>query len=150
MTVATTSDASATDAGAAERVWAAMRTLVLDRHDARPRACAELGLSFIKIKVLRRVASEPLTMRELALRLHSDPPYITVVVDDLVERGLVLRECDPADRRRRIVSATAEGAGMAARAEEILSAPPPSLRSLPEGDLRTLDAMLARVLDGPA
>lgn len=133
---------------AAERVWAAMRTLVLDRHDARPRACAELGLSFIKIKILRRVAAGPLTMRELAQRLHSDPPYVTVVVDDLVERGLVLRENDPADRRRKIVSATGEGAALAARAEVILSTPPPALSSLPEPELVALDAALARVL-GP-
>lgn len=126
-----------------------MRTLVLDRHDARPRACAELGLSFFKIKVLRRVTREPLTMRELAQRLQSDPPYMTVVVDDLVERGLVLRKCDPTDRRRRIVSATAEGAALAVRAEEILSAPPPALVTLPHQELRLLDAMLARILDQP-
>lgn len=136
--------------GAAERVWAAMRTLVLERHDARPRACAELGLSFFKIKVLRRAAAQPLTMRELTQRLNSDPPYVTVVVDDLVERGLVVREGDPADRRRKIISLTAEGARLAARAEEILSTPPAALQDLPPDELATLDAALARALDATA
>ncbi len=139
-------DGGARSGTAAERVWAAMRSLVLDRHDVRAAASAELGLSFFKIKVLRRVAAEPSTMRVLAERLGSDPPYVTVVVDDLVARGLVERRCDPADRRRRIVTPTTDGAALAARAEAILATPPPALAALPAADLATLDDLLSRLL----
>jgi DNA-binding MarR family transcriptional regulator len=125
----------------AARVWAVMRDIVLD-HDHRDEVCAALGLSFFRIKVLRRVAAEPATMGALVERLGSDAPYISVVVDDLARRGLVERTADPADRRRKIVSVTAEGARAAARAEELLAAPPAAIAGLPEDDLAALDRVL--------
>lgn len=131
---------------AAERVWATMWTFVHDRHDARAAVTAELGLSFFRVKVLRRVAREPSTLRDLVARLGSDPPYVSVVVDDLVERGLVERSSDPADRRRKIVTVTPEGAAVAARADRILATPPPALAAMPEEDLATLEALLTRLM----
>ena len=125
----------------AARVWAAMRDLVLD-HDHRDEVCAALGLSFFRIKVLRRVAAEPVTMGVLVESLGSDAPYVSVVVDDLAGRGLVERTSDPADRRRKIVSVTAAGAAAAARAQELLLTPPAVIAALPAADLEALDRIL--------
>ena len=72
----------------AARAWQAMRTLVLDRYDRRKKVTDALGMSFIRAKALRLVAAAPMTMRELAAGLGTDPPYTTVAVDDLERRDL--------------------------------------------------------------
>lgn len=132
----------------AARVWEAMRELVLD-HDRRIEVCQALGMSFFRIKVLCRVAEEPVTMGVLVERLGSDPPYVSVVVDDLVRRGLVVRTSDPADRRRKIVSVTPDGGRAAARAEDLMMTPPAVLAGLPEADMAVLDRVLGGLAGGP-
>jgi DNA-binding MarR family transcriptional regulator len=121
--------------------WRMMRALVLD-HERRKEACAALDLSFLKLKALRYVASEPMTMRELAARLTTDAPYATLLVDDLEERGLLERVCHPRDRRAKIVRTTAQGKAAARAADEILSVPPAGLSALGKEDA----AQLVRVL----
>ncbi|RJQ83578.1 MarR family winged helix-turn-helix transcriptional regulator [Amycolatopsis panacis] len=132
------------------RVWARLRAMVLELHDRRSVASAELGMSFIKVKALLKVAAGPLTMRELTDRLSTDRPYTTLVVDELVRRGLAVREPHPEDRRSRVVTATAAGAEAAARAQEILGEPPPQLRALPVADLAALDRITALLVPGPS
>jgi DNA-binding MarR family transcriptional regulator len=132
----------------AARAWQAMRTLVLDRYDRRKKVCDALGMSFIRAKALRRIAGGPLTMRELAAGLGTDPPYTTVVVDDLERRGLVARAVRPGDRRSKIVSITPPGREQARLADQILAAPPGPVRELPAADLAMLDRVLSRLL-GP-
>jgi len=132
----------------AARAWQAMRTLVLDRYDRRRRVVDALGMSFIRAKALRRIAGGPLTMRELAAGLGTDPPYTTVVVDDLERRGLVVRAVRPGDRRSKIVSITPPGRELARLADQILAAPPGPVRDLPAADLATLDRVLTQLL-GP-
>jgi DNA-binding MarR family transcriptional regulator len=129
----------------AESVWGRMRTLVLERYDVKAAACAALGMSFVRVKALRRISSAPVTMRDLAAVLASDPPYVTLIVDDLARRGLVTRSPNPDDRRSRIVTATAAGNAAARRAEQILGEPPAELRAMDDADLATLDRLLARL-----
>lgn len=132
---------------AARRVWATMRALVTE-DDRRAELCAALGMSFFRIKVLRRIASEPTTGGLLAERLGSDPPYVSVVVDDLVRRGLVVRTPDVTDRRRKVLTVTAAGERAAARAEALLATPPRALTDLPAEHLADLDSLLAGVVSG--
>jgi DNA-binding MarR family transcriptional regulator len=129
----------------AAQVWRDLLTLVHERHDRRKEVCEALDLSFVRIKALRRLAGAPLTMRELAGRLQTDAPYTTLVVDDLEKRGLVRREPHPADRRAKLVTATDLGRAEAARAEDILSAPPPQMLALSPEDLSTLARIVARL-----
>ena len=129
----------------AESVWGRMRMLVLDRYDVKAAACAALGMSFVRLKALQQISAAPVTMRDLAAMLASDPPYVTLIVDDLARRGLVTRSPNPADRRSRIVTATEAGHAAARRAEEILGEPPAALRALDDADLATLDRLLARL-----
>jgi DNA-binding MarR family transcriptional regulator len=122
-----------------------MRTLVLEVHDRRAAVSEALDLSFSRARALTRLVAGPLTMRELAGRLGTDPPYTTVVVDDLERRGLVRRSTSPDDRRVKIVTLTEAGARAAAVAEEILSEPPPALAALDAGDLAELTRILNRL-----
>ncbi|HEX3748991.1 MAG TPA: MarR family transcriptional regulator [Streptosporangiaceae bacterium] len=129
----------------AARAWQAMRTLVLDRYDRRKKVCDALGMSFIRAKALRQVAAGPMTMRELAAGLGTDPPYTTVAVDDLERRGLVVRTVCAGDRRSKLVSITPAGLEQARLADEILSAPPRPVRELPADDLAALDRILRQL-----
>lgn len=133
-------------AGTAASAWRAMRALVLDLNDRRGEAATALGMSFVRVKALRRLAREPMTMSDLAAELSIDAPYTTVVIDDLEARGLVERRPDASDRRRKIVAVTSDGRRLARSAQDILDRPPPALEALPPDDLATLDRILQAAL----
>src|SRR4051812_43126399 len=107
------------DTDLARRAWRAMSDMVLD-HDRKVAVSEALDLSWTRTLVLRRLAAEPLTLRGLAERLSADPPYVTLMVDDLEERGLVQRTPHPEDRRAKLVQLTAAGRSAAGRANAIL------------------------------
>lgn len=134
----------------AAQAWQAMRALVTDRYDRRKKVCDALGMSFIRAKALRRIAGGPMTMRELAAALGTDPPYTTVVVDDLERRGLVTRTIRAGDRRSKIVAITPAGDEQANLAERILGDPPRPIRVLPAQDLAALGRILTTLLDAEA
>lgn len=46
----------------------------------------------------------PLTVNELAAALRLAPTTVSLMVTDLADQGLLTREEDPSDRRRRLVS----------------------------------------------
>lgn len=133
----------------AARAWRNLSTLMHERSDRRAEVTEALGMSFFRVKALRRLAAapEPLTLRGLADRLLSDRPYVTLVVDDLVERGLVERAANPADRRSKLVTVTDAGRAVAAEAERILSTPPAALYELPPEELAVLDRVAARLVE---
>jgi DNA-binding MarR family transcriptional regulator len=129
---------------AARQAWQAMSDLVLD-NERRREVSEQVGLSFGKIRALRRIAGRPMPMRELAGLLGVDPPNLTPVVDDLERTGLVERQSHPTDRRVKLVVATAAGMELAQRAQEILDRPPVGLCELPIDELETLGRILSRV-----
>jgi DNA-binding MarR family transcriptional regulator len=126
----------------ARRAWRAMSDLVHDQ-DRKVAVSEALGLSWARVLLLRRLAVEPHTLRALAEWLAADAPYVTLMVDDLEQRGLVRRKPHPEDRRSKLVQLTAAGRAAAARAEAILDEPPAALRDVPAKDL----AVLLRVLE---
>ena len=130
----------------AARAWVAMRSLVLDSNDRRRAVAEALDMSYIRVKALRRVATAPTTIRELADSLGTDAPYTTIVIDDLEQRGLVERSVDPRDRRRRIVTVTDAGTAQAQRATQILDAPPAQLAALPAADVAALERIVTSLL----
>ena len=133
---------------AAREAWQVMADLVLD-NQRRREVSDQVGMSFGKMKALRRIAKRPMPMRELASLLGVDPPNLTPVVDDLERAGLVERQPHPTDRRVKLVVATAEGAALARQADEILARPPAGLRELPVDVLETLVGILAQVRREP-
>ena len=122
--------------------WERIRTLVYD-DNRRREVSVSLGLSWVKIKALRRLLAGPMAMRELAHALATEKPYITQVVDALENRGLVTRSVDTRDRRCRIAALTDEGRETALRSEEMLTRPPAFLTALSERDLTELTRILA-------
>jgi DNA-binding MarR family transcriptional regulator len=135
---------AAANADPAGRAWRAMSEMVLD-HDRKLAVSEALGLSWTRSLALRRLAAEPLTLRALAERLQADPPYVTLMVDDLEKRGLVKRTPHPEDRRAKLVQLTPRGRKAAERADAILNEPPSALRDLPSKDLTTLARVLERL-----
>lgn len=144
MTSVPGSEPSAEDAAAAAReVWALMNDMVLD-HERRREAADALGMSFARVRAVRRIAQRPMSMREIAAVLDIDPANATPVVDDLESLGLVRRRPHPTDRRAKLVEATREGKQAARKAEEILFTPPPGLAALSPGELENLRQLLRR------
>ena len=125
-------------------VWLLMSDLVLD--NTRRREVSEgLGISFARVRAIRRLARGPMSMGELAAALGTDPPNATVMVDDLESQGLVRRKPHPTDRRAKVVEATHKGKTLARRADTILATPPPALSDLSADDLAALQRILASV-----
>jgi DNA-binding MarR family transcriptional regulator len=132
------------DADLARRAWRAMSDVILD-HDRKVAVSEALGLSWTRVLALRRLAAQPLTLRALAERLAADPPYVTLMVDDLEKRKLVQRMPHPEDRRAKLVRLTAAGRAAAARADAILDEPPAALRDVPDEELAALLRVLERL-----
>jgi DNA-binding MarR family transcriptional regulator len=128
----------------AREAWMLMTNLVLD-NNRRREVSEALGISFARVRALRRVARRPMSMGELAAALGIDPANATTVVDDLESSELARRRPHPTDRRAKLVEATRKGKAMARRADAILSTPPPSLSALSAGDLEELRRILESV-----
>jgi DNA-binding MarR family transcriptional regulator len=119
-----------------------MEDVVLD-HDRKVAVSDTLGLSFARVRALRRLTAEPLTLRTLADRLAADPPYVTLIVDDLEERGLVQRRPHPTDRRAKLVALTRAGREAARRADAIMDEPPAAITDAAPEDLVAILRVLA-------
>jgi DNA-binding MarR family transcriptional regulator len=133
---------------AARQAWQAMADLVLN-NERRREVSEEVGLSFGKIRAIRRIARRPMPMSELASLLSVDPPNLTAVVDDLEDAGLVERQAHPTDRRVKLVVATPAGAALAKQADEVLARPPADLRELPIEEIESLVRILAQLHPDP-
>ena len=132
----------------ARRAWSAMCDLVLD-NERRREVSDALGISFARIRALRRLARSPMTMGELAASLGIDAPNATLVVDELERQGLVERRAHPTDRRIKSVAVTSGGAAAARKAERIMGQPPAGLTALTAAELKLLAETLESARLGP-
>jgi DNA-binding MarR family transcriptional regulator len=128
----------------ATEAWRLMGDLVLN-NELRRQVSDALGMSFARVRALRRIAARSMPMGELAALLGIDPPYMTIVVDEFENQGLVERRPHPSDRRAKLVVATRRGKEVARRAEAILGAAPAGLRELDTTELNDLVTILRRV-----
>ena len=90
-------------------------------------------------------AEQPPSMKVMAERLYCNAPNLTFMSNQLVDRGLVERAVDPADRRSRVLVLTAKGRRVR---DEVMRA---ALENTPLGaltadELRQLTALLNRAL----
>jgi DNA-binding MarR family transcriptional regulator len=130
----------------ADDVWRAMSSLVIDNRDTWRRAVVDRsGLPFSRIRVLRRLARGPMTVKQVAVAATMDAPAATVAVNDLEDRGLVVRTPEPTNRRCKVVSLTDEGRGMVHTIDETDDPAPEILLGLDEADLRKLQTILAKL-----
>ncbi|MCW2689312.1 MAG: transcriptional regulator, MarR family [Mycobacterium sp.] len=123
-----------------------MATLVIDNRDSWRRSVVEeTGLPFSRIRILRRLAKQPLTVKQVAAAATIDAPAATVAINDLQERGLVVRQTDPTNRRCKLVSLTDAGRRTVATVEAVDDPAPTGLAALSDDDIATLQAILDRL-----
>ena len=128
----------------------ALRRLVRALRLADRAAESRLGLSAAQLFVLERLAEGPVgSMAELAGRTLTDASSVSVVVQRLTERGLVVRAVAPDDGRRTTLRLSASGKrllGTAPRSPqaELLDA----LEQLSGGERKELERLLERVVRG--
>ncbi|MDV3129806.1 MarR family transcriptional regulator [Mycobacterium sp. 21AC1] len=134
----------------ADEVWRALTALVFDNRDSWRRAVIEAsGLPFSRVRILRRLARQPMSVKQVAQAATIDAPAATVGVNDLEERGLVVRETDPANRRCKVVSLTDAGRALVARIDAVEDPAPDALAALGADDLAALGALLAKISGTP-
>jgi DNA-binding MarR family transcriptional regulator len=129
----------------ADQVWRAIAALVHDNRDGWKRAVVEQsGLPFSRIRILKRL-HQPLTVKQLAHAATMDAPATTVAVNDLEDRGLVVRQTDPTNRRCKVVSLTDAGREMVAKIDAVEDPAPSALATLDRAQLKALKAIIDTV-----
>ncbi|HZN84123.1 MAG TPA: MarR family transcriptional regulator [Mycobacterium sp.] len=129
--------------GLADEVWRAMASLVHDNRDGWKRAVVEAsGLPFSRIRILKRLSRQPMTVKQVARAATIDAPAATVAVNDLEDRGLVVRETDPTNRRCKVVSLTDAGREMVRKIDKVDDPAPTALAALDDTQLKELKAII--------
>jgi DNA-binding MarR family transcriptional regulator len=127
----------------ADEVWRALAAAVIENRDGWKRAVIEqTGLPFSRIRILRRLGRRPMTVKQIAQAATIDAPAATVAVNDLEDRGLVVREIDPTNRRSKVVSLTDAGRDMVLAIDGIDDPAPDALASLDDAQLKSLKAII--------
>jgi DNA-binding MarR family transcriptional regulator len=130
----------------ADRVWHDLATVVHDNRDGWKRAVVEQsGLPFSRIRILQRLRRAPLSVKQIAAAATVDAPAATVAVNDLEDRGLVVRQIDPSNRRCKIVSLTDAGRAMVAAIDAVHDPAPDALAALDDDELASLRAIVAKL-----
>src|ERR1700757_1750582 len=130
----------------ADQVWRQMWTFVIDNKDSWRRAVVEqTGLPFSRIRILRRLARAPMTVKQIAAAVTVDAPAATVAVNDLEAQGLVVRRIDPENRRCKLVSLTDAGRDVVATIDAVDDPAPEGLARLSDEELHALRAMIDRL-----
>jgi DNA-binding MarR family transcriptional regulator len=130
----------------ADAVWRLMSSLVMNNQDTWKRTVVDrTGLPFSRIRILSRLAREPLSVKQIAAAATIDAPAATVAVNDLEKRGLVIRQTDPSNRRSKTVSVTPAGRDLLAIIDAVENPAPPALRELNPTDLVALQALLKKL-----
>jgi DNA-binding MarR family transcriptional regulator len=130
----------------ADEVWRAIASLVIDNRDGWRRAVVEqTGLPFSRIRILKRLSRQPMTVKELARAATIDAPAATVAVNDLEGRGLAVRDTDPTNRRCKVVSLTDAGREMVRKIDTVDDPAPDFLAALDDAELKELKAIIDKL-----
>ncbi len=131
----------------AATAWRLMNDFVeSNKRNGRLRDALKLGRGSRRVLVLLSLDQGPKSIGALAEQVGADPPYVTLVVNELEARGMLTRAPDPEDRRRKLVELTDTGQQAVGIAQAIIAEPPPALLdSLTEAELEQLTALLGRI-----
>jgi DNA-binding MarR family transcriptional regulator len=137
------------DGSEADRVWGGLVNCVVGTlGDWKRRVAEATGLPFGKVRVLRRLADGPRTMKEIADAASIDAPAATVAVNDLEKRGFVVRTPHPTNGRMKLVSLTAKGREIVAKEAAVVEHAPAAIAQLSAEDLRVL-SRIVELLERP-
>ena len=97
--------------------------------------------------IVQRLAQRaPRKQVEFSERVLADAPNVTRLIDGLVDRGLVQREQDPADRRSWLVSLTSQGEELVARSRRhLVRAREELYEGFTDAELRSMLRLLDRL-----
>jgi len=104
------------------------------------------GLPFSRIRILMRLSRAPMTVKQIAEAATVDAPAATVAVNDLEERGLVVRQVVPSNRRCKVVSLTDAGRAIVRAIDEVYDPAPDALAALDAAELKSLRAVLDKLV----
>ena len=137
----------------AVRVGALFRHLLSYSDGGRSlREIDEQGLSFVQFKTLMNLSvadpEEPPYLQEISEGLGVSMPSLSRAIDGLVRKGLVSRDEDPEDRRRRRVTLTEAGREISnrffqSRASSVIE----FTSSLSDEQRQALDSAIGLLLD---
>ena len=109
----------------------------------------EIGISLAQLFVLQQVAQRPATsLNDLAERTATHQSSVSVVVRRLVDRGLVTRKVDAADKRRVQIALTPAGEKLLVGAPETIQVRlMEALNFLTPAERKQLAQLLSKWLD---
>lgn len=130
---------------AQEQAWRCILDLFLAQRGRMLSVAQEFGLApqqAIAIKLLE--PGKPLTMSELAQRLHCDNSNVTGIADRLEAHGLVERRPHASDRRVKTLVLTERGEAVRGAYDARLGLVPPELQALSDEDAESLLEIMRR------
>jgi DNA-binding MarR family transcriptional regulator len=137
-----------TAAELAEQLLALWRAVLAPPGVAPYAIFEELDLTLTQVKTLTALATDELTVKDLAERLGLSLPGASRAVDALVERGLLARREDTADRRMKRLRCTDAGHEALRRLDEARMAGVANFTAtLPAAQRKRLSAALRPILD---
>jgi DNA-binding MarR family transcriptional regulator len=105
----------------ATRTMDGLRRIVHALRVATRASQQTVGLSTAQLFVLRQLDTAPdQSLGDLALRTRTTPSSVSEVVSRLVRLGLVVRTTSERDRRRAVLTLTADGTALVATAGETI------------------------------
>jgi DNA-binding MarR family transcriptional regulator len=129
--------------------WLALISVVMDHKGAGHELLEErIGMPWSRFRALRRLEVNSLSQRELADRMSVDAPAMSVIVGDLVRRGLASRATSPDDGRRKIVTITDAGRQLITDVREMTDVVPRLVAGLDAGDRRELVRLVNKMRAG--
>jgi DNA-binding MarR family transcriptional regulator len=111
---------------------------------------APLGTSLPVMQIIKRVVDEgALNQLDLARKIELEPSALCRIVVELESKGLVMRERDPDDKRRVLVTATPAGEALLGRARpHMLAGLEPIASRLTRSERTQLCRLLEKLVAG--
>lgn len=82
----------------------------------------KFDLRAVDFSVLSLLGANPnITQKRLSKAVNVSPPNLAILLDRLEERGLVMRQRNPLDKRSQTLVLTGEGAKLCAKAEKTVT-----------------------------
>jgi MarR family transcriptional regulator, organic hydroperoxide resistance regulator len=134
----------------AHQLWALIVECLQQWEERVGAAANDAGLSPVSAWALVQLDPEhPISQKELAARLHCNPSTVVDPTDRLEDRGLVVRNANPADRRVNVLVVTPKGRQVREQLLDRLFEPPVAFRRLPaEDQARFRDVLTAALASG--
>lgn len=115
-------------------------------HSGLQEAMREFGLPAPYAHALARMQGSTVSMKELGLRIHCDPSFVTAIADVLEEKGLARREIDRTDRRIKNLVLTPKGEEARATLQREFYENLPGIRRLNDAERQEFVALLRKMI----